>query len=301
MSQIETTYKSRDTEETLDVLLYRPAGYAIAVLSEKIGLTPNTITLAGAVIGIIAGYLFYYPALPLTLIGIFLLMFSEALDSADGQLARMTNRKSRSGRILDGLATNFIFISIYISLSLRLMNEGASAFIWIFAILSGASHSVQSAMADYYRTGYLHFIITPGKGELDRSGKITKTYQDISWRSPVEKLFFRLYLNYTVEQEALSPKFEKMTAAIEELFGGVLPLSIAAKYKASAKPLIKYYNILTTNTRMIFLFFALLINLPWLYFAFEMIILNCLLIYVMIRQERISADIMNAINNHIED
>jgi hypothetical protein len=47
----------------------------------------------------------------------------------------------------------------------------------------------------------------------------------------------------------------------------------------------KYTNILSFNTRVIVLFIGLLINKPWIYFVFEITVLNILLIYMIMRHE----------------
>ena len=49
----------------------------------------------------------------------------------------------------------------------------------------------------------------------------------------------------------------------------------------------KYTNILTFNTRIIACFVAVIINAPWLYFVFEIVVLNLLLIYMVMRHEGI--------------
>lgn len=38
--------KSMDTEETFDLIFYRPIGYAWALLAKRLGITPNAITIA---------------------------------------------------------------------------------------------------------------------------------------------------------------------------------------------------------------------------------------------------------------
>jgi hypothetical protein len=205
--------------------------------------------------------------------------------SADGQLARMTNRKSRLGRILDGFVTNLIFLSIYIHLSLRMASEG-SQIVWVIALLAAVSHSLQSAVADHYRNGYLNFVVSPEKSELDSSAKLSEHFNKLSWsKEPFEKFWNMLYLNYTREQEMISPKFFMLKQKTDRIFDGILPENLRELYKANSRDLVKFYNILTTNTRMIFLFFALLINVPWLYLAFELTILNALLLHVVACQE----------------
>lgn len=51
----------------------------------------------------------------MNLIGMFLLIWANWYDCADGQLARMTGQKTLIGRILDGFAGDVWFFSIYFS------------------------------------------------------------------------------------------------------------------------------------------------------------------------------------------
>jgi hypothetical protein len=78
------------------------------------------------------------------------------------------------------------------------MNEGWSLWIFAIAIVSGISHSVQSAMADYYRNGYMRFVISNKKGELDSSEDIRKKYSNLplakkSFKQILSKDLFELY------------------------------------------------------------------------------------------------------------
>ena len=78
------TLKSMDTEETIDLLFYRPIGYMWAVLCAKVGITPNVITIASIFIGVAAGVMFYFDDLSLNVIGIVVLRWATSFDSADG-------------------------------------------------------------------------------------------------------------------------------------------------------------------------------------------------------------------------
>ena len=100
----QASLKSLDTEEHIDLWFYRPIGYAWACLARRLGITPNAITIASIFLGIGAGIAFYYTNIWINVLGIFLLMWANSFDSADGQLARMTKQYSRIGRILDGLS-----------------------------------------------------------------------------------------------------------------------------------------------------------------------------------------------------
>jgi hypothetical protein len=117
-SAFENSLKSNDTEEKIDIWFYRPIGYQIALFCAKVGIRPNPVTIISIFFGVAAGILFYPQQLWINVIGMLSLMFANSLDSADGQLARMTNDKSRFGRILDGVAGDFWFIAIHIALCL---------------------------------------------------------------------------------------------------------------------------------------------------------------------------------------
>lgn len=111
---LESTLKSLDTEEFIDIHFYRPIGYQWALFFNKLGVSPNSITIASIFIGITAGICFYFQSLAINVIGMLLLIWANSYDSADGQLARMTGQKSALGRILDGAAGDF-----WLSLSTR--------------------------------------------------------------------------------------------------------------------------------------------------------------------------------------
>ena len=275
---LEATLKSADTEEWIDLLFYRPVGYRWALLFHKMGVTPNAITIASIFLGVAAGILFYYNDLLLNVIGMCLLVWANMYDSADGQLARMTGQKSEIGRILDGVSGDFWFISIYAAICLRLTPE------W-----SGLCHSKQAAMADYYRNIHLFFLKGKSGSELDNYVQQKAIYNSLSWKKDfIRKLFLWFYCDYTRSQERLTPAFQRFFALLQQRYGAVAPQEIRNEFRRESLPLMKYTNILSFNTRVTVLFISLLINEPWLYFVFELTVLNGLLIYMIWQHERLS-------------
>src|SRR5271169_3220595 len=100
---------------------YRPIGYWIALTCRPLGITPNAVTIVSIVVGVCGGQLLYYRDFTTNVWGIILWVVASTLDSADGQLARMTNRTSKVGRILDGLGDYIIFFYIYLLLFARMV------------------------------------------------------------------------------------------------------------------------------------------------------------------------------------
>ena len=285
---LEATLKSADTEEWIDLLFYRPVGYRWALLFHKMGVTPNAITIASIFLGVAAGILFYYNDLLLNVIGMCLLVWANMYDSADGQLARMTGQKSEIGRILDGVSGDFWFISIYAAICLRLTPEW-SYWIWILAAVTGLCHSKQAAMADYYRNIHLFFLKGKSSRELDNYVQQKAIYNALSWKKDfIRKLFLWFYCDYTRSQERLTPAFQRFFALLQQRYGAVAPQEIRNEFRRESLPLMKYTNILSFNTRVTVLFISLLINEPWLYFVFELTVLNGLLIYMIWQHERLS-------------
>lgn len=293
-SSFRDSLKSMDTEEHIDLAFYRPIGYAWACLARKLGITPNAITIASIFLGIGAGIMFYFTPLWMNIIGMLLLVWANSFDSADGQLARMTHQYSRLGRILDGLSGDIWFACIYVAICLRenLTSEFFMAHpwvIWAVAVVTGLCHAKQAAMADYYRQFHLYFLKGEEGSELESASDLKARLASIPWKGNFwKKLTMTVYTNYTVQQEATAPAMQDLRRELHRRFpDGKIPQSFRDAFRAESLPLMKYTNILSFNWRTIALFTALFMRMPWLYFAFELTVLNVLLIYMIVRHERI--------------
>jgi hypothetical protein len=283
----ESTLKSLDTEEWLDIHFYRPIGYQWALFFRKLNVTPNQVTIVSIIIGVAAGICFYDNNIAVNLVGIFLLIWANTYDSADGQLARMTNQKSNLGRILDGACGDFWFGSIYITIIVRLWPEFG---FWILALalLSGYFHTKQAAMADYYRNLHLLFLNGKKGSELDSSNELAKKLMTVSWKKkPVIKLFETMYFFYTQGQELWTPNLQKMLHTINTKYEGIAPDSFREVFRGKSLPLMKYTNMLSFNLRSIVLFISILSNFAWVYFVFELTVMNLLLLYMVRKHETV--------------
>lgn len=292
--EFRNSLKSLDTEEWFDLAFYRPIGYRWALLAKRLGITPNAITIASIFLGLASGCLFYFSNIWLNIAACVLLMWADSFDSADGQLARMTRQYSRIGRILDGVSGDIWFAAIYIAICLR--ENATSGFfsaypwlIWIVAVVTGLCHGVQAAMADYYRQFHLYFLKGEDGSELDSAADLWEKFHALSWRKDFwQKFTLMFYTNYTVGQEKRTPWMQKLRRVLSRRYASGIPQLFRDEFRNASKPLMKYTNILSFNTRTFALFAAVLIfRMPWLYFAFELTVLNVILIYMMVRHERI--------------
>lgn len=298
-SPVEATYKAREAEGILDLYFYRRIGFRLAQLFAKLGMTPVAVTLLGGLFGVAAGHFYFYRDLRLNIAGMVLHVCANALDNADGQLARLTGRGSRAGRIIDSLVDHVVFLSIYVHLTLRCLVEGASPAVCLLALVAGLSHGLQGAAADYYRNGFLYFVTGRSRAQLDSSVNLREDYKALDWRQqPWQKFLLASYLNFTLQQEMLAPKLNKLRVAADRLFPGEIPDWLRIDYRDRARPMFKWWGFLMTNTRMIILFLLLLAGQPIWYFWIELTVFNVLLIGLIVQQSNMFESLLETVTTH---
>ncbi|MDD4514144.1 CDP-alcohol phosphatidyltransferase family protein [Massilibacteroides sp.] len=285
--EYEASLKSIETENKVDRVFYRPIGFRIARLLKDTGITPNVITIISIFVGGVVGYFFYVNNIVYTIIGILLLVFANILDCVDGQLARMTGIKSAIGRILDGMAGDIWFTSIYIGFALRLMNIYDTAWFFGLAVLSGLSHLIQANITDYYKTLHLFFISKEKGSEFQSLQQVKEKHK--AMKPGINKTFYLLYIGYTYLQVKATPCLQKMLAQLSAQFGDDIPDNIRQNFRSRSLALMPYIDLLTFNGRTIVMFIIVLTGHVWIYFLYEIIVLNLVLIFVMNRHEKMCA------------
>jgi hypothetical protein len=289
--EIGATYKSRELEGIIDLFFYRRIGFALARFFARLNFTPTAVTLIGGVFGVVAGHLYFYQAIAINLIGMLFHVAANIFDNADGQLARLTNQQSRTGRILDPVVDHIIWLSVYVNLALRLQMGGFSGAIWILGLAAGLSHGLQAGAADYCRNAYLYF--GKGRSDFDSVSRLQQEYRQYAWHTGAwPKLLLRLYLNAMHEQELILPGVKRLRETTESNFANAVPAWFQSRYRTLVLPTFKWWSLLMTNTRMLVLFALFLIHQPVWYFWVELTAGNLLLVYLIFRQEKISRSLV---------
>jgi phosphatidylglycerophosphate synthase len=209
VTEMRSTYKSMDTEEKWDIWVVRPIGFVEASICRRLHIHPNAITIVSILFGAASGYFFFPGNAEMVLVGTLLLFFANTLDSADGQLARMTKQYTMLGRVLDGFAGDVWFFFIYLFLMLRMAampipftteEWGWLSFVLV-AVCGLICHSTQCTMADYYRNIHLHFLAGRDYTELVRSSDLKARRMAIaSWSGWFEWIWLYFYGGYTRKQ-----------------------------------------------------------------------------------------------------
>jgi phosphatidylglycerophosphate synthase len=293
LTPLEATFKTRDVEGILDIYFYRRVAFQLARMFARLKMTPVAVTVVGGILGIVAGHLYFYRDLATNIVGMILHVCANLFDNADGQLARLLNQKSRIGRVVDSFFDHLIFLSIYVHLTLRALVEGASPLVCLLAIAAGLSHALQGAAADYFRNAYLYFVKGRSGADWDSSAALRAEYGQLHWKTNAwHKFLFAMYLNFTKQQELLSPRLKRLRAVVMDDFGDDISDSFRLDYRALSRPFLRGWGFLMTNTRMFFLFLFLIMDRPTWFFWLEVSVFNALLIYLIVRQESMSRTLL---------
>ena len=132
-----------------------------------------------------------------------------------------------------------------------------------------------------------------GKGsELSRTAEISKQISACK-RFSFERLRLTLYRLYTKTQEKETPKTQKLLEKIESC-GGAVSQSLSDAYMAKSGRYVRSTNLLTFNLRTIVLFILLFLpsHLEALYFPFVVFILEPVRIAIIIKYEKLAADLV---------
>ena len=290
---LRVSFKSDDTEEWLDVHFTRPIGLVFALAWMRFSVHPTVVTIISIILGIAAGVMFGYPDLGNNIAGVLLMMLSNFGDSTDGQMARLTGKKTLLGRVLDGFSGDVCFAVIYCAIAIRLFNQPMPGTdirwglgIWALCVIAGVfGHSPQASLADYYRQIHLWFLKGKSGSELDTYRQQRDIYEHLPEEGPwyvrlFNKAFYFNYANYCKSQEKRTPEFQKLYHELIERYGDVenLPSDLREHFLSGSRPLMKYTNLLTFNARAICLYIACLIDEPWIFPLFEIVVLSCLYI-----------------------
>lgn len=313
--KILATLKSSDTDDWVDIHIVRPLAYYFAVFFAKFDMHPNTVTIWSMIIGAISGYFFlhgsfYYEGswgLAYNVIGLSFLLLADVLDCADGQLARLTHKSSRIGRILDGMAGYPWYLSIYVAICFRVYNYHSLEFGWfgipdteanalicvwatfVLGCLSGfVCMATQCSVADYYIQAHLFFLKGEKGSELDNSVAQQKEYDSTPWKgNRLWKIFQMNYITYTKRQEARTPEFQRLMALLTRKYGSIdnVPTELRQQFLTTSKAILPWNGMLTFNFRTFGVFTLILLDLPLMGYAFEIVALSLLAYFVVRRHE----------------
>lgn len=271
--------RPRELEDGLNHWLYHPLAWQLAKVWARTPLTPNHVSVLGAV-SVIAAGLFYLsplwggPAWPVSAaIGLTLHMAWHVIDGSDGDLARLTGRSSPRGEMIDGLCDYLSHVVLYVLLGLLLM-EYMGGLAWAIVLPAGLAHAVQSNHVEAQRRFYLHWIY--GKPWLHNTRP--RLAGPLDW-------LVSLYLRVA---EGATPSALRVDDAVVAAKADPARLErLRAIIRAEAAPLLRLEKWLGPNSRAIVLGLSMLLTAsPLAYFAYGGIWMTLLLAVSVVLHNR---------------
>lgn len=199
-TKVLSSLKYREVEEVYDLYFSRYYGLHLANLAKYFGLTPTNLTMMSILTGVVGGGLLYFQHdIIVVVVAGLLITLAGLLDSADGQLARMTGQSSEFGRILDGLADSLVFIACYVG-GTSFLVFGADGDLWfiLLASVTGYMHNIKSGVYDFYKNEFLYYCGDRAESIARSPHEIKQKYQKQSTK--LGRLLYLLYYDYTRRQ-----------------------------------------------------------------------------------------------------
>lgn len=264
-------FKSLEIAELADVYFFRPLGFVLARLADSARMTPTQVTIIGALVGVAGGALLYDERLGLAAFG--LLIVHGIIDSADGQLARMTGRITELGKVLDGGAGYVTHAAIYLAIAAGMLHRGSDTLILIWMVLAGVATVAQAQMYDYHRTAYTSVV---GEGRVPRH-EPAKVAPWLRW----------LYRGYLLMQRCLIGSHTEVEAALaQRSITGVVRDEDRIRYRDHFYGPVRGWNLLGDNTRFYAIGVLACFHRINLYFPFILLPMNLAFLALWLWQRR---------------
>jgi type IV secretory pathway VirB3-like protein len=206
--EYKKSLKHIEAEEPLDLYFYRIISFLFVKIILPFPITPNQISMAALVMGVISAVFYAFGSKEALLIAAVFYAMYYLFDLSDGQVARLKKNGTRIGRIVDGIADYVTHVSIYIGLGIGMGNTLNT---WLLVLATLLCLMVQVILFDFYRNRYLEYTLGAVNLFGDDVKQFQQEYVELK-RSPgkiMEKLVYYLYLKYVAVQQYFISKTAK--------------------------------------------------------------------------------------------
>ncbi len=272
--------RPREIEELTNRFLIHPAGQFLLKPLASAGIHPNFVSFAGLFAGMGAAYFYYnYYQNPLAAtLGFLLMLVWHITDGIDGRLARMTGKDSQLGKVIDGLVDYVVFILVYVFMSLAFAEKEGYWIAW-YGPFAGLFHIIQAAAYEKRREDYIAWKYG---SELNSSAVLK---EEKSFKLSSLAVIFDWFYQQIQKAGGQSQTMQELKSRIDRL-APAKQQRIRREYCNRYAPLLRQWSLLSANTRTMAIYIACLAAGPLYYFLFEIILLNLVMLWLLIRQRR---------------
>jgi len=258
-------------EELSNRYVVHPLSSIIERFAVKQGLSANLISFLGLGAGWLAALFYYYQDHRIYVLGGFLFMVAwHVFDGADGRVARATGTSSAFGRIIDGICDHLVFGAVYIAFVLHLIASGNSPWVWALGLAAGISHALQAAGYEERRQKFQRRL----KGAARHT--VASRLTEIDGKQSI------LARTYDRAQTLLSGGSSNLDKVIDYNRSVNIPESATQEMIGETTVIVRAWALLNANNRTLMLAIFAWFKQPILYFFYEIIVLNVLLLGLVV-------------------
>ncbi|GJQ58210.1 MAG: hypothetical protein D8M57_03030 [Candidatus Scalindua sp. AMX11] len=134
----------------LDKYIIRRISRYFSRLSLKTPITPNQVTIASLILGLLSGLFFSLGEFTYGFLGGILYFLSVISDQCDGEIARLKYRESESGRILDIITDTIVNAAIVVGIVAGIYKNDGSGYILLLGLLAVLGISVSLLLTTFF-------------------------------------------------------------------------------------------------------------------------------------------------------
>ena len=148
--------KSSLSDELINTYLLRPVAGLIVSLLYRTSVTPNQVTIASTIAGIVAAVIYLNDTAVATAAAGLMVTVKDVLDSADGQLARAKGQYTRIGRFLDSIGDFVVDLAIFGAIGWTLFRTSGDLWMIVLAACGLLGITLRVSYHVFYQTSFLH-------------------------------------------------------------------------------------------------------------------------------------------------
>ena len=156
MYDYRKSLKSDVSDELVNTYLLRPVAGLVVWLLYRTPITPNQVTIASTVAGLVAAVFYLRGEALWTAIAGLCVTLKDVLDSADGQLARAKQQYSRIGRFMDSIGDFIVDVAVFAAIGWVLYSKSGDPWMLVLAFVCLAGITLRVSYHVFYQTSFLH-------------------------------------------------------------------------------------------------------------------------------------------------
>jgi phosphatidylglycerophosphate synthase len=271
--------RPRELQDGLNHYLYHPLAWRLALLLAKTPLTPNMVSVIGAMNVVGAAFVYGWGfahgwGWKGAALGMALHMAWHVWDGADGDLARITGRASPIGEMVDGICDYASHVVMYFVLGWiayeQISSWSGSSLVgliaWPLMLAAGVSHVIQANHVEVQKRSYQWWVYA--KPWIRQ----TREKADASTKEGASGALVSLYMYVGGKFAGNTPQIDE---AVDEAQGNPARLeAIRTAARKEAPALLGILKVLGPNPRAVLLGFSMLAGSPIWFFLWLVIGLN---------------------------